>query len=67
MFKADNSIHAFVSSAPMLLSETLASSAAGDVVILDKNGAAITTGLIANGTLIQVVQKMQTVMLVCLP
>ena len=59
MFKADNSIHVFVSTVTSDISEDLATSSDNQIVILDKNGAAINAGtaVIPEGTLIQVAMK----------
>lgn len=59
MYKADNSIHAFVSNITSDISENIAASSDDQIVILDKNGAAIGDGsaAIPVGTLIQVAQK----------
>jgi len=59
MYKADNSMHVFVSNITSDISENLAASSDNQIVILDKNGAAINAGTAAipSGTLIQVAQK----------
>ena len=59
MYKADNSMHVFVSTVTSDISENLAASSDNQIVILDKNGAAIGDGsaVIPEGTLIQVAMK----------
>ena len=54
MYKADNSMHVFVSTVDPDISENLAASEVGELVILDKNGAVVPTGAaIVDGTLVQ--------------
>ena len=59
MYKADNSLHVFVSTVDPDISENLADSEVGELVVLDKNGAVIGDGsvVIPDGTLVQFAMK----------